>query len=168
MLLGTEKLLQSEMLVPGADRRIYSITKQIGIVATGLVPDGRALVERAKEECASYQKQFGVPITGKVLADRLAQFMHMNTLYLWARPYGCNLIIAAFNPASGPSLHLIEPSGQVFGYFGCASGKGRQIARNEIDKLNARTLPCSEAAFHMAKMYAVYFDIVDCTNATRK
>ena len=152
-MLGTEKLLQSEMLVPGSDRRIYTITRQIGMVATGLVPDGRALIDRAKDESASYQKQFGVPITGKVLADRLAQFMHMNTLYLWARPYGCCVILVAFDEASGPSLYLIEPSGQCFGYFGCASGKGRQIARNEIEKLNPKTLPCQEAAFHMAKMY---------------
>ena len=152
VLLGTEKLIVSEMMVSGSDRRVYSVTKQIGMVITGLLPDGRCLIDRAKEESASFQKQYGIPITGKVLADRIAQFMHMNTIYLWARPYGCNIIIAAFDEVTGPSMHLIDPSGQCYGYFGCAAGKGRQIARNEIEKLNPKNLTCKEAAFNLAKM----------------
>lgn len=153
VMIGSEKLILSDMLVTGSDRRIYQLAKHIGMAVTGLIPDGRALVERAKEECASFQKQYGIPITGKVLAERIGQVVHFNTYNLSARPYGCAVIIASFDPINGPALNLIDSSGQCFGYFGCAAGKGRQIARNEIEKLGPKNMACKEAAFHFVKMY---------------
>ncbi len=152
-MLGTEKVVVSEMTVPGCDRRVYTITKQIGMVMTGLVPDGRALAQRAKDESASFQEHFGIPITGKALADRLAQYMHMNTMTMWSRPYGCTVIIASFDDIKGPALYQIDSAGQCYGYFGCSAGKGRQLVRNEIEKLTPKTsLTCRDAVFNVAKM----------------
>ena len=138
------------------------------MVMTGIIPDGRALVDRAREESASYQKHFGVPITGKVLADRIAQFMHTNTMYLWARPYGCTVIISSFDAIKGPSLHMIDSSGTCFGYFGCGAGKGRQIARNEIEKMVPQSMTCKEAAFNVAKMYRCKCFRIDCARRMKK
>jgi 20S proteasome subunit alpha 7 len=42
-------------------------------------------------------------------------------------------------------LYMIEPSGAVFEYYGCAAGRGRQLARNEIEKRNFRDMTCKEA-----------------------
>jgi 20S proteasome subunit alpha 7 len=151
-MLGTEKLVVSEMMVSGSDRRVYAITKQIAMVFTGIIPDGRCLVERAREESASFQKNFGIPITGKVLAERIAGFVHMNTIHMWARPYGCTVVIASFDELNGPQLHLIDSSGQCYGYFGCSSGKGRQTVRNEIEKLNPKNMSCKEAAYYVTKL----------------
>lgn len=44
--------------------------------------------------------------------------------------------------ANGPALHVIEPSGNSFQFFGAAVGKGRQLARNEIEKLKLGELTC--------------------------
>ena len=38
----------------------------------GLIPDGKSLVFRAREEATQYEKMFGIKIPGKVLAERLA------------------------------------------------------------------------------------------------
>ena len=152
IILGTEKIILSDMQVPGADHRIYSINKNIGMVMTGLIPDGRALVERAREESNSFYKQFGVQISGKVLAERIASVMHMNTIHLWSRPYGCAIIIASFDETNGPQLHMVDPAGQCFGYYGCSAGKSRQMARNEIEKIQPKNIPCKEMLFNMSKM----------------
>jgi 20S proteasome subunit alpha 7 len=151
-MLGTEKVVLSEMTVPGSDRRIYSITKKIGMVVTGIIPDGRALVEKARSESATFQESFGFPISGKVLAERIAQHMYENTIYPSARPFGCTAIIASFEESKGPALYSVDASGLCYGYFGCAWGKGRQTARNEIEKLEAKKIPCKDAAFSLAKM----------------
>jgi 20S proteasome subunit alpha 7 len=37
---------------------------------------------------------------------------------------------------------VIEPSGNSFRFFGAAVGKGRQLARNEIEKLKLGELTC--------------------------
>jgi len=36
----------------------------------------------------------------------------------------------------GPYLYMIEPSGLYWGYYGAATGKGRQAAKAELEKLN--------------------------------
>lgn len=36
----------------------------------------------------------------------------------------------------GPGLFMIEPSGQYWGYYGAATGKGRQTAKAELEKLD--------------------------------
>ena len=35
----------------------------------------------------------------------------------------------------GPGLYMIEPSGMYWGYYGAATGKGRQSAKAELEKL---------------------------------
>lgn len=152
VILGAEKTILSELTIPGTDHRIYSINNHIGMVVTGVVPDGRALVQRARKESDSFRDFHGIPITGKVLAERLSSFMHTNTIYAWLRPFGSIVIIASYDEYNGPALHMIDASGQCYGYFGCASGKERQMARNEIEKLNPRNLSCKEALPHLSKM----------------
>ena len=36
----------------------------------------------------------------------------------------------------GPGLYMIEPSGSYWGYYGAATGKGRQSAKAELEKLD--------------------------------
>ncbi len=36
----------------------------------------------------------------------------------------------------GPFLYMIEPSGLYWGYYGAATGKGRQAAKAELEKLD--------------------------------
>jgi len=36
----------------------------------------------------------------------------------------------------GPGLYMIEPSGLYWGYYGAATGKGRQTAKAELEKLD--------------------------------
>jgi len=151
-MLGTGKTVVSELSVPGTDHRIYSINKQIGMVLTGLIPDGRALVQKARSESNSYYGFHGIPIPGKVLASRVASVVHQHTMQSWTRPYGVVVIIASYDEFNGPALHMIDAAGQCYGYFGCAAGKERQMARNEIEKLSPKDLSCKDAAFQLAKM----------------
>ena len=40
---------------------------------------------------------------------------------------------------------MVEPSGTCYEYYGCASGRGKQLARNEVEKKNFREMTCQEA-----------------------
>jgi len=51
IILGTEKIVINKMMLSGTDKRVYSVSKQIGAVVNGLTPDGRALMYRAQNEC---------------------------------------------------------------------------------------------------------------------
>ena len=83
------------MMVPGTDPRLFTCTRNIGSVVNGIVPDGKALMYRGKDEASQYQNMFGVPIPGRILAERVAAVAHMNTVYSSKRPYGSSIIFAA-------------------------------------------------------------------------
>lgn len=76
----------------------------------------------------------------------------MSTVYASQRPYGSAVIIAGHDNLKGFSLYMVEPSGASFEYFGCASGRGKQIARNEIEKKNFRDMTVVDALPLVAKI----------------
>ena len=77
IILGSEKIVVSKMMVPGTDPRIFSVTKHIGSTVNGLVPDGKALMYRGREEANQYEKMFGVVVPGRIMSERVAAVAHM-------------------------------------------------------------------------------------------
>lgn len=51
---------------------------------------------------------------------------------------------------------MIEPSGVYWGYHGTAIGKGRQLARTEIEKLNLSEMTVEEGVEKAAEMWVEY------------
>ena len=47
---------------------------------------------------------------------------------------------------------MIEPSGACYQYYGCASGRGKQLARNEIEKGNFTEKTVEESLPLVAKL----------------
>ena len=87
-----------------------------------------------------------------MLADRIALQFQMHTIYSSYRPYGTSVVFATHDIMKGAQLWMIEPSGQCFEYYGCASGRGKQLARNEIDKGKFREKTVKESLPLIAKM----------------
>lgn len=144
---------------------------------SGLIADARQLAEIARKEAANYRSQYGVQIPLKYLNDRVSMYMHAYTLYSAVRPYGSSVIIGSYNEADGPSMHMIDPSGVSYvslncsidvmyeyyifwiqGYHGCATGKAKQAAKTEIEKLKLANMTTKELVKEAARMYVC----IDC------
>eukprot|EP00245_Coleochaete_scutata_P006912 TRINITY_DN21739_c0_g1_i1.p1 TRINITY_DN21739_c0_g1~~TRINITY_DN21739_c0_g1_i1.p1 ORF type:complete len:251 (+),score=44.14 TRINITY_DN21739_c0_g1_i1:107-859(+) len=151
VVLGVEKLIISKMLVQGSNRRIYTVDRHTGMAIAGLAPDGRQIVNRARGEASEYKSFYGDPIPGKMLCDWIANFIHLQTLYWWTRPFGSSILLASYD-SEGPELYMVEPNGVAFRYFGSALGKGRQAAKTEIEKLKLSEMTCREGVFAVAKI----------------
>ncbi|CAG9328142.1 unnamed protein product [Blepharisma stoltei] len=151
IVIGGERNVLSKMLVQNSNKCIFGITKNIGAVVTGVIPDGKAVISRARQEATQYAEFYGKDIGATVLAERVAQYMYLFTLYGGLRPFGCSIIMSGIDDGI-PKLFLIEPSGAFFEYYACASGKGNQVCKTEIDKLNLADLTCRDAVYHIHKM----------------
>ncbi|KAL9135351.1 MAG: hypothetical protein Q9175_003460 [Cornicularia normoerica] len=162
VVLAVEKIISSKLLKPGANRRIATVDRNIGVVSSGLVPDGRHFVSRARDEASSWRSTYKAPIPLAALAARLGGYVQAYTLYSSVRPFGVTAIVGGWDSeaelgvdgqvgngpsigpggkvtgikAGGPSLYMIEPSGLYWGYYGAATGKGRQAAKAELEKLD--------------------------------
>ncbi|RUS21165.1 nucleophile aminohydrolase [Endogone sp. FLAS-F59071] len=151
VVLAVEKLVHSKLLVPGSNRRIQSADMHVGIATAGLLADGRHITNRARDEAQAWRDIYRVPIPGKTITDRIGQYVSAYTLYSSVRPFGTSTIIGSYS-TDGPLLYMVEPSGVYWGYHGCAIGKGKQVAKTEIEKLNLSEMTAREAVKEAARI----------------
>ncbi|CCD12750.1 unnamed protein product [Trypanosoma congolense IL3000] len=144
VVIAVEKILTSRMLEAGSNDRIHAIDRQAGLCVCGVLPDGLAIVSRARSEAENSRETFSTPIMGSVLASRVGEFMHVYTTHFAYRPFGCSVIVASYAD-DGPQLYVSDPSGTVAGYYGIALGRGKTVAKTELERLNFSTLTCDEA-----------------------
>lgn len=137
IVLAVEKPLPSKMLLSSSSRRIHTVDSHSGVAFTGFVSDARQIMNRAREEAANYDATYGTKIPPALLAQRIASYVHYFTLHGSLRPFGAATILASYDPSTKQhELHMIEPSGVTYEFFGCAAGKGRQAAKTEMEKLS--------------------------------
>ena len=136
VVLISEKIKQSKAIVSGSNHSVYSVAPHIGIAICGLLPDGRNIVSRAKLEASSYLKNYGIPISGQILAERLSIYVHAHTCHWGARPFGCCVFISSYDTDKKYHLYMLENTGNFFEYYACANGKGRQIVKATVEKDN--------------------------------
>ncbi|KAI0650604.1 20S proteasome subunit [Trametes meyenii] len=158
VVLAVEKLVHSKLLIPEANRRIHTVDKHIGIASAGYLADGRHLANRARDEAASFRENYRAPPTLQYVVDRVGLYVQAYTLYSSVRPFGCSAILGAVDK-TGPTLFVVEPSGVSYGYRGAAVGKGRQLAKTELEKLKFDELTMKEAVTEAARIiYLVHDD----------
>lgn len=151
VVLAVEKIINSKLLVPGKNKRIQTIDRHIGVAYSGLLPDGRHFVNRGRDEASTYSNMYKEPVSVPHLMDRLGLYVQNYTCYNSVRPFGVVSIVGGVD-ANGPHLYMIEPSGAYWGYTGAATGKGRQTAKSELEKLNFEELTVREAVKHAARI----------------
>lgn len=187
VVLAVEKVITSKLLKQSANKRIATVDRHLGVVYSGMVPDGRHFVDRSRDEARAWRDTFKTPIPTADLASRMGGYMQAYTLYQSVRPFGITAIVGGFdseleapvdgevgngpsvgaggkNPDKkygGPFLYMIEPSGLYWGYYGAATGKGRQAAKAELEKLDLAgtgALTLEEAVKEAARIIYVAHD----------
>lgn len=137
VILAVEKIITSKLLKKGANKRISTVDRNFGVAFSGLIPDGRHFVARAREEASSWRSLYKSPIPTASLAERLGSYVQMYTLYQYVRPFGITAIVGGWDSegelevdaqvgsgprtggggkvpgmkSGGPGLYMIEPSG---------------------------------------------------------
>jgi len=160
VVFGVEKLITSKLYESSSTKRIFNIDRHIGMAVAGLLADARHLVENARDEASNYRSEYGGPVPIKFLAHRLAAYVHAYTLYSALRPFGCSILLSAWDEFDGPVMYVIEPSGSFIGYKGCAIGKAKQNAKTEIEKLKMDNMTCKELVKEVSKIIHTVHDEV--------
>lgn len=158
VVFAIEKLVTSKLYEPGANQRIFNIDRHVGMAVAGLIADARQIVEIARKEASSYRQQYGVSVPVKYLNDRTSMYMHAYTLYSAIRPYGCSVIMGSYDEQDGPAMYMIDPSGVSYGFHGCATGKARQAAKTEIEKLTLSKMKARDLVKEAAKIIYMEHD----------
>jgi len=157
VVLGVEKVIPNKMLVRSSNRRIYNVDLHAGMAITGLAADARQIVNRARSEAAQYRSFYGSEIPSDVLANRVAGYVHVHTLYWYARPFGASVLLSVYD-TDGPALYMIEPSGIFYKFFATAIGKHMRSAKTELEKIDFKKVTCREAVKEIARIIYKFHD----------
>jgi 20S proteasome subunit alpha 1 len=117
-----DKLMRSDSITA-----MFVITEGIGCCITGRAPDGKALVQKARQEASSYKRKFGLPIPVSVLAKRMADKAQVFTQEAGTRPMGATLTFIGMDVQDSdgslvPNIYKVDPAGYYVGYHATASG----------------------------------------------
>lgn len=132
VLLGADKNITDELMVPDSVEKIYQLDEHIGTATSGLVADGRSLVDKARIIAQSHRMTFDNPIPVGKLTREICDYEQMHTQIAGVRPFGTALLIAGVN--NKPHLFETDPSGSFWEYKATAIGENSEKVREILEK----------------------------------
>ncbi|KPI90723.1 putative Proteasome alpha 1 subunit [Leptomonas seymouri] len=139
VLVMTQHQIPDRLMRPDSVTALYEVTAGIGACMTGRAPDGRALVQRAREEASDYQYRYGVPIPIALLAKRMGDKAQVRTQQAGLRPMGVVTTLIGMDERDEdgslkPVIYTIDPAGWMGGHIACATGKKQVEAMAFLEK----------------------------------
>ncbi len=126
VVLIADKRIFEKLVVPESVEKIFQIDEHIGATMSGLISDGRVLVERAQEEAQRHRLIYDEPIRVIDVVKEICNIKQYYTQYAGTRPFGVSLLIGGVD--GEPKLFLTEPSGIFYEYKATAVGENAEIA----------------------------------------
>merc|ERR1712000_692019 len=152
IVLATEKKSSSPLADQSSLSKISNITPDIGMVYSGMGPDYRVLVDKARKVShTGYKRIYNEYPPTRILVQDVARVMQEATQSAGVRPYGVSLLIAGWDEGiepegevevededgekkkkssktggihkGGPMLYQVDPSGSYYPWKATAIGK---------------------------------------------
>ncbi|KNG50113.1 hypothetical protein TW65_03031 [Stemphylium lycopersici] len=179
IVLATEKKSSSPLIDSQSSSKISLITPNLGMVYSGMGPDYRVLVDKARKVShTGYKRVYNEYPPTRILVQDVARVMQEATQSGGVRPYGVSLLIAGWDDGiepeaegksdeqtgeekkkvsgktggilkGGPSLYQVDPSGSYFPWKATAIGKSATSAKTFLEKRYTDGLEL-EDAIHIA------------------
>ncbi|KAL5240786.1 hypothetical protein ACI65C_008196 [Semiaphis heraclei] len=143
VVVATENKRKS-LLYETTVEKVQKITPNIGMVYSGMGPDYRLLVRKARKEAAQYQLKFEEEIPTALLVQEVASVMQEYTQSGGVRPFGVSLLVCGWDK-TGPKLYQCDPSGAFFAWKATALGKNYVNSKQFLEKRYKEDLELEDA-----------------------
>ncbi|KAF9075933.1 20S proteasome subunit [Rhodocollybia butyracea] len=134
IVIATEKKSPSILVDDSMLEKVAIVCPNIGIVYSGMGPDFRVLLTRARKSAQAYWKRYGEYPPTRVLTQEIATVMQQATQSGGVRPYGVSLLVAGWDIHRGPTLYQVDPSGSYWAWKASAIGKNMVNAKTFLEK----------------------------------
>ncbi len=122
-----------KLIVPESIEKIFKIDEFVGTAISGMIADGRALIEKAQVEAQQHRVTYNEPADMLLLIKKISADMQAFTQYGGARPYGVSVLFGGIRNDK-PVLFMLEPSGIFFQYKAVAIGEGSPAINKSLEE----------------------------------
>lgn len=144
VVLATEKKHKSILYEEHSIHKVEMITNHIGMVYSGMGPDYRLLVRRARKLAQQYELMYSEPIPTSQLVQKVAYIMQEYTQTGGVRPFGVSLLVAGWDNGRG-YVFQCDPSGAYFPWKATAMGKNQMSGKAFLEKRYSEELELEDA-----------------------
>ncbi|KAG1469922.1 hypothetical protein G6F56_002978 [Rhizopus delemar] len=134
IVIATEKKSASSLVDDSTVQKIEMICANIGMVYSGMGPDFRVLVSKARKAAQAYKRVYMEEPPVRILVQEVASVMQEYTQSGGVRPFGVSILIAGFDEVNGPALYQVDPTGSYFAWKASAIGKNMINAKTFLEK----------------------------------
>lgn len=151
VVLATERKVSSNLTKNDTNTKVELITPDIGMSYSGMGPDFRILVDKARKLAhTNYKRVYNEYPPVKILVQEIAKVMQESTQSGGIRPFGVSLLVGGYDPHSEAfQLYQVDPSGSYFPWKATAIGKTSVSAKTFLEKRWNENLEL-EDAIHVA------------------
>ncbi|KAG2734012.1 hypothetical protein G9P44_003537 [Scheffersomyces stipitis] len=151
VVLATERKANSPLIKSDANVKVELITPDIGMTYSGMGPDFRVLVDRARKLAhTNYKRIYNEYPPVRILVQEIAKVMQESTQSGGIRPFGVSLLVGGYDQHSEQfQLYQVDPSGSYFPWKATAIGKTSNSAKTFLEKRWNEDLEL-EDAIHVA------------------
>jgi proteasome alpha subunit len=144
IILIADKKIFSSLVLPESVEKVFKIDKHAWIACSGLIGDGRRLVDFARQSAQENKIYYDDPIELDTLVKKIGNVVQYFTQYGGARPFGVSLIVSGIDTL-GKHIYEIEPSGATTAYKALSIGQNKQKIMGFLEKNYKENLSFEDA-----------------------
>jgi len=141
VLAATRKVDELRVRNP---EKVFKIEEHAGLVTSGLVADGRTLVDESRDEAQKYLMTYDEPIPMNVLSKFVADKCQQFTQYGGVRPFGVSTIVGGVKDEE-THVYQTDPSGTLNQFKAVAIGRNGDEATEVLREEWSEDLDQEEA-----------------------
>ena len=138
VLLVADKRINEQLVVPSSVEKVFQVDDHIGATASGILSDGRILIDRARLLAQQYRVTYDEPVDTASLVKDICDIKQQFTQFGGARPFGVSILFAGVN--NEPELFLTDPTGIYFQYKATAIGEAETEIKEILNKEYKETM----------------------------
>jgi len=132
VVIIADKRVFEKLIVPQSVEKIFQVDDHIAAGASGIVSDGRVLIERAQIIAQQHKVTYDEPIDLRMLVKEICDIKQAYTQFGGPRPFGVSILFAGVN--AKPRVFVTDVTGAYFEYKATAVGEGDNEIKEILEK----------------------------------
>ena len=132
VIMLTDKRVAEKLIVSESVEKIFQVDDHLGAAASGILSDGRILVEKAQVIAQNHRVTYNEPMMVQMLVKEICDLKQLYTQVGGARPFG--VAIMFMGVGDKPHLFVTDPTGIYFEYKATAIGEADTVVKEFLQK----------------------------------